>query len=164
MDKMPQEAIDLLTPIIVSEETARYFYEAARTWARGKGYPGAERQFNCYVHYHKHNLKKLMNTFADWNGKIVFGTISAPASYFPGGLPDAITEAANVEEGLMGQYNKAATAIMGLHLGIFDEVDDLRKRETGFYQEMDEFVEKLQLIDVKNGLDLVYFDRKVIRW
>lgn len=160
---MPQEVIDLLNPIIIQENAARYFYEAARTWARGKGYCGAERQFTCYVHYHKHNIKKLMNIFADWSGEITYSAVPAPQAFFIA-LPDTLTDAAGVEEGLMEQYNKVSPAIMGLHLGIFDEVNKLRTRETEFYQEMDEYVEKLKLINVKNPLDIVYFDRKILKW
>lgn len=163
MDKMPQGIIDLLNPILIAENAARYFYEAARTWARGKGYCGAERQFKCYAKYHKHNIKLLMNVFADWSGEIKYEGVPAPQAFFVG-LPDTISDAAGVEESLMGQYDKATPAIMGLHLGVFDEVNKLRQRETDFYQEMDEYVEKLKLFNVKNPLDLVYFDRKVLRW
>lgn len=160
---MPQEAVDLLNPIFIQESTARYFYEASRTWARGKGYCGAERQFSCYVHYHKHSIKKLMNVFADWNGDIKYDGVPAPQSYFLA-LPDVIGDAAGVEESLMLAYNKASPAIMEVNLGIFDEVEKLRQRETEFYQEMDEFVEKLKLINVKDPLSILYYDRKILRW
>lgn len=160
---MPQEVINLLNPILIQEETARYFYEAARTWARKIGYCGAQEQFKCYAHAHKHNIKCLMNAFADWNGTIKFEGVPAPQSYFLA-LPDVVKDAAGVEEDLMVQYNKAAPIIMGLHLGIFDEINKLRKRETGFYQEWDEYVDKLGLFNIKNPLDLVYFDRKILSW
>lgn len=160
---MPQEAVDLLNPIFIQESTARYFFEAARTWARGKGYCGAEARFKCYGHAHKHNIKLLMNIFADWGGEIKYDGVPAPQSYFLA-LPDVIGDADGVEESLMEAYNKACPAIMQVHLGIFDDVEKLRRRATEFYQEMDEYVDKLKLINVKDPLSLVYFDRKVLRW
>jgi hypothetical protein len=164
MDKMPQQAADLLLPLLLDEDNANYFFQSARVWARGTGYEGAERKFKCYAKKHKHHSKCIQNIFADWGGEIKWPAIPAPAAYFPGGLPDAITDAAKVEDELMTKYDKAARGIMEISLGIFDDVNKLRKCATDNALEFAELVEKMELIDKTNRLSLFYFDRKVIRW
>lgn len=160
---MEKEILALLNPQLAAEMAARYFYEAFRTWARAVGYEGAERQAKCYCHYHKHNIKCLLNIFADWDMDAQLAAIPPPAE-LPNDLPAWIERAQEIEQGLMEGYNAAAHDIFDMDMGIYNDVRDLQKRQVGFFQEMSEFVEKLNLIDVRDRLSLLYFDRKVLRW
>jgi ferritin len=163
MDEMSQDIMNLLLALLQGEDGANYFYQAARVWARSVGYPGAERKFACYAKKHKHHAKCLQNIFADWGGKITWPGIKPPSTYFLL-LPDVVTDAAKVENDLMVVYDNSSRKIMDLSLGVFDEVNKLRKCATDSAQEFAELVDKLKLIDEKNGLALVYFDRKILRW
>jgi ferritin len=163
MDEMSPEIAALLMAILQQEDNANYFYQAARVWARSTGYPGAEQKFKCYAKKHKHNAKCLQNVFADWDGKIDWLGVKPRSTYFLE-LPDTVTDAAKVEADLMKAYDDSSRQIMELSLGIFDEVNKLRKCATDNALEFDEFVEKLKLIDTKDKLSILYFDRKILRW
>lgn len=163
MDEMSPEIAALLMALLQQEDNANYFYQAARVWARSVGYPGAERKFKCYAKKHKHHAKCIQNIFADWKGKIEWAGVKPRSTYFLA-LPDTVTDAAKVEGDLMKAYDESSRSIMEMSLGIFDEVNKLRKCATDGALEFNELVDKLKLIDPKNGLDLVYYDRKILRW
>jgi hypothetical protein len=163
MDEMSPEIAALLMALLQQEDNANYFYQAARVWARSTGYPGAEQKFKCYAKKHKHRAKCIQNVFADWNGKIDWAGVKPRSTYFLE-LPDTVTDAAKVEADLMKAYDDSARTIMDLSLGIFDEVNKLRKCATDGALEFGEFVEKLKLIDTKDKLSILYFDRKILRW
>lgn len=163
MDEMSPEIAALLMALLQQEDNANYFYQAARVWARSTGYPGAEQKFKCYAKIHKHHAKCIQDIFADWNGKIEWAGVKPRSTYFLA-LPDTVADAAKVEGDLMKAYDESSRSIMEISLGIFDEVNKLRKCATDGALEFDELADKLKLIDPKNGLDLVYYDRKVLRW
>lgn len=160
---MSPEIIALLQALLSGEDSANYFYQAARVWARSVGYPGAERKFKCYAKKHKHHAKCLQNIFADWNGKIDWVGVKPRSTWFLA-LPDAVADAAKVESDLMKAYDDSSRSIMELSLGIFDEVNKLRKCATDSALEFEELVDKLKLIDNKDGFALVYYDRKTLKW
>lgn len=163
MDEMSPEIVRLLLALLQQEDNANYFYQAARVWARSVGYPGAERKFACYAKKHKHHAKCLQNIFADWNGKVDWVGVKPRSTYFLA-LPDTVTDAAKVENDLMKEYDDASRGIMALSLGVFDEVNKLRKCATDNALEFGELVDKLKLIDNKDGFALVYYDRKTLKW
>lgn len=154
---------ELLEPQIAAEASARSFYEAARTWARRKGYPGAERQFSCYVHYHKHDLKMILNIFADWDIDVTMPAVESPGAV-PEALPDVLDASLAIETKLMGEYNTISQDLFEMNVSIYDSLRKVQKKQTKYFQEINEFVERLKLMNVNNGLDLVYFDRKVLKW
>lgn len=161
MDEMSQNIIDLLLALLQGEDSANYFYQAARVWARTVGYRGAEEKFKHLSEKHAHHAKCLQNIFADWKGKIVWPGIKPPSTYFLL-LPDVITDAAKVENDLVAAYEGAAKGTTDVSLGIADDVNKLRQRTTEIALHLNELVTKLALFGSKNGLDMVIYDEKFL--
>lgn len=160
---IPKDIAAQLQPLIGAEAAARYFYEAARTWARDKGYDGAERQFGCFAHYHKHNLKMTLNLFADFDQQPDYTDVIKPQAYILG-LPDAINDAVAVETELVTKWNAVTHDSFDADQNVYGAVKKIQKRAQKWFYEMSEYAEKLKLFNTGNPLDLVYFDRKILRW
>src|SRR5579862_4855592 len=118
---MEKDILALLNPQIAAEMAGRYFYEAFRTWGRAVGYEGAERQAKCFSHYRKHNIKCLLNLYADWDAEADYPAIPAPGN-LPNDLPAWLQAALVIETDLMNGYNSATHDIFDLNMGIYNDV------------------------------------------
>lgn len=164
MPKMKPDIAALLNPMIVSEMEAKYFYMAARTWAKTVGYCGAKRQFKCFAEYHAKNVHDILNIFTKWDETPVYGELAGIELGNSLTLPGVLESAQETEDASYEAWESITVEIMSISPAIFERVNKIFCQQTKWWLEMSEYNEKLKLFTVTNPLDLVYFDRKILRW
>lgn len=154
-------SIRILISRIYDELKARYFYEAVSNWGRQQGYPGVERYFAAEAKHENEHYEKLLQFCADWNVTVVLPAIDKlPVSFL--NIPDIIDQAYSLEYNLLQSYNEDSRNVLPVDTHVFDFLGEFRKIQNDSVIEYATLKNKLALIDVNNGLDLVIFDKEVL--
>jgi ferritin len=161
--QLPKEVVSELTPRIGDEHKAFYFYKAAANWCFEKGYNKAGKFFQEESADELSHAEILEKFIRDWNVIPELDTIKAPPVEFED-LVDILEQAYEMEYKLYEDYEDSSKAVFKIgDLCAFDLLQQFRTIQKDSVALYSDYLNKLELIDPSNKLDLLYFENKFFK-
>lgn len=148
--------VNTLNARIGDEYTAHYFYNAAHNWCADKNYKNAAAFFAAESMSELGHGQKLQQYLVDWNCIPVVPQVETNFKFQS--LPDIIEKAYQLELGLFNKYVKDSQSIFGIDLATFDFLQGFRQIQTESVVEYSDLINALELINVNNKLDVLFFE------
>lgn len=148
--------VNTLNARIGDEYTAHYFYNAAHNWCADKNYKNAAAFFAAESMSELEHGQKLQQYLVDWNCIPVVPQVETNFKFQS--LPDIIEKAYQLELGLFNKYLKDSQSIFGIDLATFDFLQGFRQIQTESVVEYSDLINALELINVNNKLDVLFFE------
>jgi len=148
--------VNTLNARIGDEYTAHYFYNAAHNWCADKNYKNAAAFFAAESMSELEHGQKLQQYLVDWNCIPVVPQVETNFKFQS--LPDIIEKAYQLELGLFNKYVKDSQSIFGIDLATFDFLQGFRQIQTESVVEYSDLINALELINVNNKLDVLFFE------
>ena len=153
--------VNTLNARIGDEYTAHYFYNAAHNWCADKNYKNASAFFAAESMSELEHGQKLQQYLVDWNCIPVVPQVETNFKFQT--LPDIIEKAYQLELGLFNKYVKDSQSIFGIDLATFDFLQGFRQIQTESVIEYSDLINALELINVNNKLDVLFFETKYFK-
>jgi ferritin len=161
--QLPKEVVSELTPRIGDEHKAFYFYKAAANWCFEKGYNKAGKFFQEESADELSHAEILEKFIRDWNVIPELDAIKAPPVEFED-LVDILEQAYEMEYKLYEDYEDSSKAVFKIgDLCAFDLLQQFRTIQKDSVALYSDYLNKLELIDPSNKLDLLYFENKFFK-
>jgi ferritin len=161
--QLPKEVVSELTPRIGDEHKAFYFYKAAANWCFEKGYNKAGKFFQEESADELSHAEILEKFIRDWNVIPELDPIKAPPVEFED-LVDILEQAYEMEYKLYEDYEDSSKAVFKIgDLCAFDLLQQFRTIQKDSVALYSDYLNKLELIDPSNKLDLLYFENKFFK-
>lgn len=161
--QLPKEVVSELTPRIGDEHKAFYFYKAAANWCFEKGYNKAGKFFQEESADELAHAEILEKFIRDWNVIPELDAIKAPLVEFED-LVDILEQAYEMEYKLYEDYEDSSKAVFKIgDLCAFDLLQQFRTIQKDSVALYSDYLNKLELIDPSNKLDLLYFENKFFK-
>jgi ferritin len=161
--QLPKEVVSELTPRIGDEHKAFYFYKAAANWCFEKGYNKAGKFFQKESADELSHAEILEKFIRDWNVIPELDPIKAPPVEFED-LVDILEQAYEMEYKLYEDYEDSSKAVFKIgDLCAFDLLQQFRTIQKDSVALYSDYLNKLELIDPSNKLDLLYFENKFFK-
>lgn len=161
--QLPKEVVSELTPRIGDEHKAFYFYKAAANWCFEKGYNKAGKFFQEESADELSHAEILEKFIRDWNVIPELDPIKAPPVEFKD-LVDILEQAYEMEYKLYEDYEDSSKAVFKIgDLCAFDLLQQFRTIQKDSVALYSDYLNKLELIDPSNKLDLLYFENKFFK-
>ena len=161
--QLPKEVVSELTPRIGDEHKAFYFYKAAANWCFEKGYNKAGKFFQEESADELAHAEILEKFIRDWNVIPELDAIKAPPVEFKD-LVDILEQAYEMEYKLYEDYEDSSKAVFKIgDLCAFDLLQQFRTIQKDSVALYSDYLNKLELIDPSNKLDLLYFENKFFK-
>ena len=140
------------------EYFAHYYYTNAANWCAGVGYKKAAAFFLAEAASELEHARKVQNYLVDWNIQPEIKPVATTKAFKS--LLDCINGAYDMEYALFEAYTSSSKVAFDAHLATFDFLKDLRDGQTAAVAEYSDLLNALQLIDVNNKLDILYFENQ----
>jgi len=161
--QLPKEVVSELTPRIGDEHKAFYFYKAAANWCFEKGYNKAGKFFQEESADELTHAEILEKFIRDWNVIPELDPIKEPPMEFSG-LVDILEQAYEMEYELYEAYEDTSKTVFKIgDLCAFDLLQQFRTIQKDSVALYSDYLNKLELIDPSNKLDLLYFENKFFK-
>jgi hypothetical protein len=161
--QLPKEVVSELTPRIGDEHKAFYFYKAAANWCFEKGYNRAGKFFQEESADELTHAEILEKFIRDWNVIPELDPIKEPPMEFSG-LVDILEQAYEMEYELYEAYEDTSKTVFKIgDLCAFDLLQQFRTIQKDSVALYSDYLNKLELIDPSNKLDLLYFENKFFK-
>lgn len=148
--------INTLNARIGDEYAAHYFYNAAYNWCSEKNYKNAAAFFAGEIASELEHAQKLQKYLVDFNCLPTLPNFQLNFEFQS--LPDIVEKAYLVELDLFNKYIKDSQLIFAVDLATFDFLQEFRKEQTDSIIEYSDLLAALELIDINNKLDVLYFE------
>lgn len=158
---LPSDVADILDERIGDEYTAHYFYRNAANWCKNVNYERAAAFFEAEANSELEHAKGLQDYLTQWN--LMPAIPAAPTKKSFESLIDIINGAYEMEYGLFEKYSENQTEIFKDHPATFNFIQkyvDIQNEAVGEYSDL---LNALNLIDVNNKLDVLFFERKYFK-
>jgi ferritin len=156
--KLPTEIVDLINARLGDEYTAHYFYRNAANWCKNTNYNKAAAFFEAEASSELEHAKGLQDYLTQWN--LLPNIPGAPTQASFRNLVDIINKAYEMEFGLFTKYSEAQAAILGIHPASFNFIQGYVDIQNTAIAEYSDLLNALQLINVSNPLDVLYFEKE----
>lgn len=161
LNEVAEKIVKILNERIGDEYKAYYFYRNAANWCKGANYNKAGEFFEKEASAELEHSKGLQDYLTQWN---VFPQIpQAPTNASFSGLVDVINKAYEMEYGLLEKYSSDQKEFFGEHPATFNFIQkyvDIQNDEVSEYSDL---LNALELIDTKNKLDILFFEKKYFK-
>lgn len=159
--KLNGAVVKELTDRLADEYTAHYYYTNAANWCANVGYKKAAAFFLAESASELEHARKLQNYLVDWNIQPEIKPVPTTKAFQS--LLDCVNGAYEMEYGLFEAYVASSKVAFEAHLTTFDFLKDLRDIQTSAVAEYSDLLNALQLIDVNNKLDVLFFQTKYFK-
>ena len=155
---LDEKVSSLLIERIGDEYGAHYFYRAASDWCKNVGYFKAASYFQSESTSELEHAKMLRDYLTDWN---VYPSVpESTHDHNFVSLPDILNKAYQLELNLFDRYMENSQEIFGKHLATFDFLKQLRDIQTQSVAEYSDFLNGLNLINITNKFEVLYFENQ----
>jgi ferritin len=155
---LPGDIADILDERIGDEYTAHYFYRNAANWCKNANYKKAAEFFEAEANSELEHAKGLQDYLTQWN--LLPAIPSAPTKKSFESLIDIINGAYEMEYGLLEKYSGNQVESFKEHPATFNFIQKYVDIQNGAVGEYSDLLNALNLIDVNNKLDVLYFENK----
>lgn len=154
--KLPDAVSKVLNERIGDEYTAYFFYRNAANWCKNVNYKKAAAFFESEAAGELEHSKGLQDYLTQWN---LYPNIpAAPTSHNFNSLVDIINQAYELEYNLLQKYSDDQKALVNLHPATFNFIMKYVDIQNGEVEEYSDLLNALQLVDIDNRLDVLYFE------
>lgn len=158
-NNLRNEVVNLLNTRIGDEYTAHYFYRNAANWCHNMEYKKAAAFFDAEAADELTHAQGLQNYMTDWDVKPTIPVVKTDMNFK--NLADIIVQAYDMEFGLLQSYSDNSRTIFNLgDMATFVFLQDYVKQNTSSTAEYAAFLNALQLINVENNFELLYFENQ----
>lgn len=160
-NKLPQEVVDLLLPLIGFEFKAFYFYRSLSNWCKGIGYDKAAEYFAKESDDELIHAKKLEDFLVLWNVTPILPLITQPELEFTD-LADGIQKAYDLEYALYEEYEEASIKIFKIgDVCAFDTLQFFRNQQTQSVGEYSDMINILDGVNTKDKFQMLLLEQKL---
>ena len=155
---LPAEIVKGLESRLKDEYTAHLIYRNVANWCKNANYKKAAEFFEAEANSELEHAKGLQDYLTQWN--LLPAIPAAPTKKSFESLIDIVNGAYEMEYGLFEKYSENQTEIFKDHPATFNFIQkyvDIQNDAVGEYSDL---LNALNLIDVNNKLDVLYFENK----
>jgi len=157
--KLEAPIVSLLEKRILDEYNAQHFYQAAANWCTEIGYLNAGQFFLAESNDELTHSQGLQEYLVSWNIVPMLPAIPKPQCSF-NTLPEILEDAYKMEYDLYEAYEEISNEILKMgDTCTFDFLKKYRKIQRLAVAEYSDFLNKLDLIDVNNKLNVYLFEQ-----
>jgi len=155
--QLPQEIVSLINERIGDEYQAHYLYTCASNWCKDQGYFKAANFYFKESQNELEHAKKLQDFLTDWNCKPTIPQVKTKFDF--SGLVDVINKSYEIEYDLYQKYQEASKKIFIKDLATFDFLGWFRDTQRTSVAEFADLLNGLELIDVEDKFQILYFEQ-----
>jgi ferritin len=156
-NKLPEEIVQILENRIGDEYAAHYLYNCAHNWCLDKNYKKAAQFFKGEAEAELEHARKLQDFITQWNIKPRIHQVETNREF--SSLVDVINKSYKIEYDLYRAYLDDSKKIFLKDMAVFDFLSEFRKIQTDSVAEFSDLLNALDLINVNNPLDILYFEQ-----
>jgi len=156
-ETLPVEVIEILDARISDEYTAYYFYQNAANWCKNVNYKKAAAFFEAEAASELGHAQGLQNYLTQWNLMPHLPAVQTKETFTS--LVDIINKAYDLEYGLYLKYSENQNSLCGVHAAVFNFIQKYTDIQTDSVAEYSDLLNALQLINVENKFDVLYFEQ-----
>ena len=158
--KLEAPVVSLIEKTILEEYNAQYFYQAAANWCNEIGYMNAGKFFQAESIDELTHSQGLQEYLVSWNVVPMLPNIPKPQCEFKT-LPEILENAYKMEYDLYELYDEISGKIFKMEdICTFDFLKKYREIQRLAVAEYSDFLNKLELIDVNNKLNVYLFEKE----
>jgi len=155
--KLSSEILQIFNTRIGDEYAAHYLYNCAHNWCLDKNYKKAAAFFKGEAEAELEHARALQDFVTQWNVMPEVPQVETKHRFES--LADIINQAYKIEFDLYNAYNADSRKIMAKDLAIYDFLSKFRQIQTDSVAEFSDLLNALELINVDNPLDILYFEQ-----
>lgn len=146
----------ILNERLGDEYTAYYFYRNAANWCKNTNYKKAAAFFDAEAESELEHAQGLQDYLTQWN--LMPAIPQVPTSQKNSNLVDIINKAYELEYNLFVKYSENQKELDSMDQATFNFIQkyvDIQNEAVGEYSD---FLNALQLVDVNNKFEVLYFE------
>ena len=151
------EVLQIFNARIGDEYKAHYLYNSAYNWCLDKNYKKAAAFFKGEADAELDHARKLQDFVTQWN--VLPEVPQVETNFEFESLVDIVNQAYQIEFELYKAYESDSRKILLKDLAIFDFLSYFRQIQMDSVAEFSDLLNALELIDVNNKLDILYFEQ-----
>ena len=156
--KLSDDIVGIFDARLGDEYTAHYFYRNAANWCNNMNYKKAGAYFEAEANSELEHAKGLQDYLVQWN--LLPAIPPAPTRQDFKSLVDIINKAYEMELGLFDKYSADQIAVDTKHAATFNFLQGYVDIQNGSIAEYSDLLNALQLINIENPLDVLYFENQ----
>ena len=161
-EKLDQEVVDILLPLLSKELSHFYMYRNASNWANNVGFLKAGKYFAEESEEESGHAKKIEQYLVDWNVQPMLPTVNPPVTMEFGNIGDLISHVYTKEYELYADYEDASMKIFDTgDLCVFDFLQEFRKIQKDAVALYSDMLNKLEGVDVANKFQMLMLEEKL---
>lgn len=141
---------------IGDEYAAHYFYRNAANWCKNVNYKNATSYFETEAASELDHAKGLQDYLTQWN--LMPAIPAAPTQHSFKNLADIINKAYEIEYELMAKYSDNQKEFLNEHPATFNFIQKYVDIQNEAVAEYSDLLNALNLVDINNRLDVLYFE------
>ena len=141
---------------IGDEYAAHYFYRNAANWCKNANYKNATAYFEGEASSELDHAKGLQDYLTQWN--LLPAIPAAPTQHSFKNLADIINKAYEIEYDLMVKYSGNQKEFLAAHPATFNFIQKYVDIQNEAVAEYSDLLNALNLVDINNRLDVLYFE------
>jgi ferritin len=141
---------------IGDEYAAHYFYRNAANWCKNANYKNATAYFEGEASSELDHAKGLQDYLTQWN--LLPAIPAAPTQHSFKNLADVINKAYEIEYDLMVKYSENQKEFLAAHPATFNFIQKYVDIQNEAVAEYSDLLNALNLVDINNRLDVLYFE------
>jgi ferritin len=154
--RLPDEIVGIFDARLGDEYTAHFFYRNAANWCKNMNYKKAAAYFEAEALSELEHAKGLQDYLVQWN--LLPAIPPAPTRQDFVSLVDIINKAYEMEIGLFDKYSADQITVDTRHAATFNFLQGYVDIQNDSIAEYSDLLNALQLINVENPLDVLYFE------
>jgi ferritin len=155
---LPGEVEKILNDRLGDEYTAYYFYRNAANWCKNANYKKAAAFFEAEATGELGHALGIQDYLTSWN---LLPAIPAVDTQVPfTSLVDIINKAYDLEYALLQKYSDDQMTLDKTHAATFNFIQGYVNIQVGEVTEYSDYLNALELVDVNNRLDVLYFENQ----
>lgn len=160
-EKLDQEVVSILLPLLTKELSHFYMYRSATNWANNVGFVKAGKYFAEESEEESGHAKKIEQYLVDWNITPSLPIITTPILEFTN-LGELISHVYTKEYELYADYEDASVKIFEIgDICVFDFLQEFRKIQKDAVALYSDMLNKLDGVDVSNKFQMLLLEEKL---
>ena len=157
LDDFSDAISSALNERIGDEYAAHYFYRNAANWCKNANYKNATAYFEAEASSELDHAKGLQDYLTQWN--LLPAIPAAPTQYTFNNLADIVNKAYEIEYELMLKYSDNQKEFLAAHPATFNFIQKYVDIQNEAVAEYSDLLNALNLVDINNRLDVLYFEK-----
>ena len=159
---LTQDTINIINESIGLEYKSHLFWNSAANWCASVGYNKAAAYYAKESMSELEHVKKHQDFLIGWN--IVPTIPQVQMSYGFESLPDTINQSYTLMLEVFNHYVKKSQPLFASDLSSFDFLQEFRLKQIEALAVYSSLLSGLELINIENKLDILFFEKKYFKF